>query len=93
MMINQSILCGTPVVAFAQGAALDLVVPGETGHLARMCDPEDFARGLALILGLDAAGHARMHQSCRAKGLAECSIARAAGVIDALVRGDPPSNP
>ena len=85
MMVNQSIMCGTPVVAFQHGAALDLIVNGETGQLARMCDPDDFAHGLSLILGMDAASHNQMRQSCRAKGLAECSIARAASVIDSLV--------
>lgn len=85
MMINQSIMCGTPVVAFEHGAALDLVATGETGYLARMCDPEDFAQGLAQILGLDDASHDQMRRTCRARGIAECSIARAASVIDALV--------
>lgn len=87
MMVNQSIMCGTPVVAFEQGAALDLIVDGETGQLARMCDPEAFANGLSLILGLDSASHSRMRQSCRAKGIAECSITQAASVIGALVSG------
>lgn len=88
MMINQSILCGTPVVAFQQGAALELVATGETGYQARLGDPDDFAHGLSQVLGLDAASHARMRQSCRAKGMAECSIPRAAAVIDALVSGN-----
>jgi glycosyltransferase involved in cell wall biosynthesis len=34
-MVNQSILCGTPVVAFDVGVSIDLVKDGHTGYLAK----------------------------------------------------------
>jgi len=51
MMINESILCGTPVVAFdGVGIANDLVIKGQTGYLAINRDEKDFEKGLKEIL-------------------------------------------
>jgi len=50
MMVPESLLCGTPVVAFKTGGAPDLIVSGRTGYLARACDPTDLARGIAQVL-------------------------------------------
>jgi glycosyltransferase involved in cell wall biosynthesis len=36
MMVNQAIISGTPVVAFAMGVAIDLVISGKTGYLAEL---------------------------------------------------------
>lgn len=49
MMIPESMLCGTPVAAFATGGAPDLIRTGETGYLARYKDSGDLAEG---ILGM-----------------------------------------
>lgn len=46
MMVNYSIACGRPVVAFPVGVAVDLVVTGKTGYLAEYGNVEDFAEGL-----------------------------------------------
>ena len=45
-MVNYSIACGTPVISFPVGIALDLVKHRETGYLAQFLDPVDMARGL-----------------------------------------------
>jgi glycosyltransferase involved in cell wall biosynthesis len=50
MMIPESMLCGTPVVAFHAGGAPDLVVGGRTGYLARLGDAADLARGIGQVL-------------------------------------------
>jgi glycosyltransferase involved in cell wall biosynthesis len=42
LVLIESMLCGTPVVAFARGAAPEIIDPGVTGFLAR--DPHDMAR-------------------------------------------------
>lgn len=44
MMINQSIMCGTPVVSFEMGVALDLVITGQTGYRAKLKDSVDLAK-------------------------------------------------
>lgn len=41
-MINQSILCGTPVVGFPVGVAIDLIEHGKTGYLAEKNQPKLF---------------------------------------------------
>jgi len=64
-MVNQSIMCGTPVLAFAQGVALDIVITGKTGYRARMKDSTDMAKGMYDILRLSDAAHEQMKHNCR----------------------------
>lgn len=47
MMVNYAFACGRPVVSFEVGIALDLVIKGETGWLAKLKDTQDFAKGLS----------------------------------------------
>lgn len=64
-MINQSIMSGTPVVAFEMGVALDIVKTGETGYLAKWNDANDMAKGIEYILDLPKTTLARMKRNCR----------------------------
>ncbi len=64
-MVNQSIMCGTPVVSFAQGVSLDIVITGKTGYLARLKDSEDMAKGLFSLLKLTESEQLKMSSSCR----------------------------
>jgi glycosyltransferase involved in cell wall biosynthesis len=50
MMISQSMLCGTPVVAFNMGIAPDLIRSEENGYIAQIGDVRDFVRGLEWVL-------------------------------------------
>lgn len=52
MMINQCIMCGTPIVAFNIGVAMDLVRTGETGYIAELFDTADLAEGMRYLLSL-----------------------------------------
>lgn len=45
-MVNQSIMCGTPVLAFDTGVAMDIVIKGITGYKAKLRDTDDLAIGL-----------------------------------------------
>lgn len=49
IMINQSQSCGTPVVAFEIGGALDCIKNKNTGYCAKLLDSEDFANGIQYI--------------------------------------------
>ena len=51
LMIPEALMCGTPVVAFDVGNAVDLIRDGETGYLVRSREPDDLAAGLAGLLG------------------------------------------
>lgn len=72
MMVNQSIMSGTPVVAFEMGVALDLVHNGETGYRAKLRDSAEFAQGLKHILELDETAYNQMSHNCRELGLKLC---------------------
>jgi glycosyltransferase involved in cell wall biosynthesis len=45
-MVNQSLLCGTPVVAFDVGVAIDLIKNGETGYLVKDRSSSGLAAGI-----------------------------------------------
>ena len=45
-MVNYSIACGTPVISFPIGVALDLVQHKKTGYLANYLDSQDLAKGI-----------------------------------------------
>lgn len=72
MMINESILCGTPVVAFDMGVSPDLVHTGRTGYRAKLRDAHDMARGLQILFELDTAAALSMRIACRELGLKLC---------------------
>jgi glycosyltransferase involved in cell wall biosynthesis len=72
-MINQSILCGTPVVSFEMGVAIDLVINGETGYRARLKDSEDMASGLNTLLSASDEEYRRISENCRNLGLKHCT--------------------
>lgn len=65
MMINQAIMTGTPVVSFEMGVALDLVITGKTGYLAKLKDNNDFAKGIKTILELESDVYSEMRNNCR----------------------------
>jgi glycosyltransferase involved in cell wall biosynthesis len=46
----ESLACGTPVVAFGVGGALDLVHPGLTGYLAEPENAQDLGDGIVQLL-------------------------------------------
>jgi glycosyltransferase involved in cell wall biosynthesis len=50
MMINESLMCGTPVVAFNTGGAPDWIENLRTGYLAALRDSTDLAHGIYTLL-------------------------------------------
>ncbi len=51
-MINQSLMCGTPVVSFVMGVGLDLIKNYDTGYMAKLKDSNDLAKGIIYLLDL-----------------------------------------
>ncbi len=72
MMINESILCGTPVVSFDMGIARDLVYTGKTGYRAKLRDSTDMSVGIYEVLKLDDVRYKLMRNNCRNMGLELC---------------------
>ncbi len=53
LTVGESLLCGTPVVAFPVGHVPSLVRHNVTGYVAKHLDIDDFARGIAWALSAD----------------------------------------
>ncbi|NJD54803.1 MAG: glycosyltransferase [Nitrospirae bacterium] len=84
MMINEAIMCGTPVVSFDMGVARDLVHTGKTGYRAELKNSADLAHGMANILKLSRAEAADMSACCRQTGLDHCHPGIQAGAFHSL---------
>jgi glycosyltransferase involved in cell wall biosynthesis len=93
MMINESVLCGTPVVAFDMGVAPDLVHTGVTGYRARLRDAGDLARGLRLLLEMEAPRARAMRAACREIGLRLCHPEVQVRAFRELIIADAPGRP
>ena len=52
VMVPQSLMCGTPVIAFKMGISIDLIKDGETGYIADLKDEVGLYDGLMRILEL-----------------------------------------
>jgi glycosyltransferase involved in cell wall biosynthesis len=85
MMINQSVMSGTPVVSFEMGVSLDLVLTGETGYRAKLKDSSDMASGIFKILKLNSDDYARMSSNCRNLALKLCSPETRMGLLENLL--------
>ena len=86
MMINQSIMCGTPVVAFEMGVAVDLVHKGKTGYRAKLGDKNDLAQGINCVLNLTEEEHRQMSVNCRELALQNFSNTVAASKLNDLLK-------
>jgi glycosyltransferase involved in cell wall biosynthesis len=74
-MINQSMMCGTPVVSFKMGVALDLIDEGVTGYLADMLDFKTLANGIQSYFMLKDKEKKIMSENCRNIALSSSSLA------------------
>ena len=64
-MVNQALSCGTPVVSFQIGTALDMVMGRGTGYCARLRDAKDFFTGIKSIFDASGEDYSAMCQECR----------------------------
>ena len=87
-MINQSIMCGTPVAAFEMGVALDLVKTEVTGYMAKLGDSNDLCNAIISILRLSETEYKKMSNNCRELALAECSFKKVAADFQKLMMGN-----
>ena len=85
MMVNQSIMCGTPVVAFEIGVALDLVHNGDTGYRAKLEDCDDLANGIYSILKKNQEELRIMQKNCRKLGINKFSIKKISNFFESLI--------
>lgn len=64
-MLCQAIACGTPLVAFEMGSALDVLKGHNTGYCAKLRDSVDLARGILYIIRLKTNVYENMRIECR----------------------------
>ena len=64
-MVNQSMMCGTPVVTFSIGTALDVTREGINGYSANNFDDEDFANKILEIYRMENNDYLQMRKATR----------------------------
>ena len=72
-MVNQSLLCGTPVISFATGVALDLVNNGTSGWRIPLCDTASLAKAINECIAMPADTFAALRATSRATAMAHNS--------------------
>lgn len=65
LMVNQAMMCGTPVVAFPVGVSLDLVKTDETGCLVEERTSKALAKGIEYLLDKGDKERELMSTNCR----------------------------
>ncbi len=94
LTVAESLLSGTPVVAFPVGNVPELIRHEDTGYIARYEDAEDFAGGLVWALAAPRSAAAlargmRGHMAARAHNDPRLSVARHLRLYESmLARGD-----
>lgn len=73
-MINQAVMCGTPVVSFNIGVSSDLVVNNKTGYVAQLGDSNDLAKGILKIINLNVDEQKKYSEACRELAIKKCSL-------------------
>lgn len=64
LMVNQSIACGTPVLAFDVGIVRDLIVNYITGFKAERANADHLAEGLSYFIGLSLEEKNMLSKNC-----------------------------
>ena len=65
LTVGESLLCGTPVVAFPVGNVPDILTHNKTGYIAAYGDTKDFANGIKWAIDMDREARTRMSVQCR----------------------------
>ena len=86
LMVNQALSCGTPVVSFQVGTALDVVEGKGTGYCARLRDADDFAEGIRRNFRMTASQRHEQSERCREVALDTTSYAACLRSLDRLLK-------
>ena len=68
-MVNQSMMCGTPVVTFSIGTALEVTREGENGYMAENFNDDDFVEKIFKISRLSECEFTKMRIATRESAL------------------------
>jgi glycosyltransferase involved in cell wall biosynthesis len=87
-ILGQAMLCGLPTVAFATGAAVDMIRTGQTGYLAELGSSANLADGIDFILHRNPDEYTRMAAQCRETGMSICSFEAVGKRLDELINSE-----
>lgn len=73
MMVNESLMSGTPVVAFSIGVVPDLVTSGVTGEVAEEINGESLAAAIVKVLSWSDEKRIQARGQCRSVAIEKCS--------------------
>jgi glycosyltransferase involved in cell wall biosynthesis len=73
MMVTQSLMCGTPVVAFETGEATSLILDDVTGYIAKLYDVEGFKKGILSLIRKTKSEIEVIKKNCREVALKKSS--------------------
>jgi glycosyltransferase involved in cell wall biosynthesis len=88
MMINESVMSGTPVVAFNMGVARDIVISGRTGYKVELYDCEDFANGILEILNKTPEQYQQLCDESRRLAMTQYSLSSLASRFEDILEKD-----
>ncbi len=66
MMVNESLMCGVPVIAFEMGVAFGLIENGVTGYKAKLKDSKELSECILKLITLNDEDYQKMSENCRA---------------------------
>jgi glycosyltransferase involved in cell wall biosynthesis len=84
MMINQSIMCGTPVVSFDVGVAIDLITNNKTGYRVELKNSEKLANAICVLIKKNTIQHKEIKKNCRRVGLNFCHPIKQTNILNAI---------
>lgn len=76
MMLAESMLCGTPAVAYEIGLAKDAVINNVTGFIVPPLNVSKFAEAIQQVVEMDEAAYQALSESCRNKAAEIFSVQR-----------------
>lgn len=74
MMVNESMMSGTPVIAFDVGVAKDLVINGETGFSVPTANSKELANALSTFVKMNWDERLTMSKHCRNLAMKTCAM-------------------
>lgn len=80
-MVNQAIMCGTPVVCFEIGTAIDVVDHKVNGYKAPLSDTEELAKGFEYFWELSKQDYIKVRENTSRIGIERQSLASYAKTI------------
>lgn len=84
-MVNQALMCGTPVVSFKIGTALDVVREGKTGYAVDIRDYRAMAHALLKLFNMSIDELQEMKESCRSLSMELSSIEAASLFFKSII--------